>query len=388
MRPLTPGSGARWRRPRPSSGWSTRPRPRGSGTMPMPSGRPSMRGAKPWAGLPTRNWKSTTALWNASRAIEDPESRTMTDKFPLHCPVCPHPQPILGTRCPQCNTNLEPLRRVRELPGQLAREGLRLQQTGAGSEGLALLTAAAVLTPDPVDSRLALARVLLEQRRYGQAREVLTPLLAREPETPEARRLQQLCRDGEETRKAEREQAERSQAERGRALRRRWLCLSVASTALGGLLVFFITWAGLRPPPVHPPPASAVSITTATFTDPRVAKAKTAVAAAFPMIRMEESGPGLRLSGEVQSYRELAELLRAAQEAVGMASEDIKVKYDSFFFYRIRSGDSLTLLAQRFYGRPGLYKVIQAANPARVKDANLLHPGDLLMIPGTADAGP
>jgi len=253
---------------------------------------------------------------------------------------------------------------------------------------LALLTAAAVLTPDPVDSRLALARVLLEQRRYGQAREVLTPLLAREPETPEARRLQQLCRDGEETRKAEREQAERSQAERGRALRRRWLCLSVASTALGGLLVFFITWAGLRPPPVHPPPASAVSITTATFTDPRVAKAKTAVAAAFPMIRMEESGPGLRLSGEVQSYRELAELLRAAQEAVGMASEDIKVKYDSFFFYRIRSGDSLTLLAQRFYGRPGLYKVIQAANPARVKDANLLHPGDLLMIPGTADAGP
>jgi len=55
--------------------------------------------------------------------------------------------------------------------------------------------------------------------------------------------------------------------------------------------------------------------------------------------------------------------------------------WDATQWYEVKKGDSLSKIAEHFYGDPMLYKKIFEANQDIIKDPNLIHPGQKLRIP-------
>lgn len=49
--------------------------------------------------------------------------------------------------------------------------------------------------------------------------------------------------------------------------------------------------------------------------------------------------------------------------------------------YTVVAGDSLSKIAQREYGSAGKWPAIFEANRDKIKDANLIHPGQVLTLP-------
>lgn len=49
--------------------------------------------------------------------------------------------------------------------------------------------------------------------------------------------------------------------------------------------------------------------------------------------------------------------------------------------YTIKSGDSLSKIAKQFYGNTADWQKIYNANKSQIKDPNLIHPGQKIIIP-------
>jgi nucleoid-associated protein YgaU len=49
--------------------------------------------------------------------------------------------------------------------------------------------------------------------------------------------------------------------------------------------------------------------------------------------------------------------------------------------YTVKKGDNLSKIAQQFYGDPGKWKKIHAANSDKIPNPDLIHPGLELTIP-------
>ena len=57
-----------------------------------------------------------------------------------------------------------------------------------------------------------------------------------------------------------------------------------------------------------------------------------------------------------------------------------------FFTYVVRAGDSLSAIAQKYYGDANRWKEIWEANKDKLPDPNLITVGQELRIPGTGAA--
>jgi nucleoid-associated protein YgaU len=49
--------------------------------------------------------------------------------------------------------------------------------------------------------------------------------------------------------------------------------------------------------------------------------------------------------------------------------------------YTIQSGDSLSKIARHFYGNPNDWQKIYEANKDKIKDPNMIYPGQKIIIP-------
>ena len=49
--------------------------------------------------------------------------------------------------------------------------------------------------------------------------------------------------------------------------------------------------------------------------------------------------------------------------------------------YTVKTGDNLSKIAKQFYGDPGQWKKIHAANRDKIPNPDLIHPGQQLTIP-------
>ncbi len=50
--------------------------------------------------------------------------------------------------------------------------------------------------------------------------------------------------------------------------------------------------------------------------------------------------------------------------------------------YTVKSGDTLSKIAKHFYGDANMWHQIHAANRDKIPNPDLIHPGDVLTIPG------
>ena len=86
------------------------------------------------------------------------------------------------------------------------------------------------------------------------------------------------------------------------------------------------------------------------------------------------SGQPERISG----YRSAHQQQRRSQKAAGSANRSPESKNKN---YVVKTGDSLSRIAKQFYGNPNEWQKIYQANKNRIKDPNVITPGQKIIIP-------
>lgn len=99
----------------------------------------------------------------------------------------------------------------------------------------------------------------------------------------------------------------------------------------------------------------------------------------------EENGV-LKIKGTAKTPYEKNLLWDKIKEVGGQnptdIAADIRVADDSVYHrHTVKSGESLSKIAKHYYEDPMKYKEIFAANTHILKDPNLIHPGQELVIP-------
>lgn len=94
----------------------------------------------------------------------------------------------------------------------------------------------------------------------------------------------------------------------------------------------------------------------------------------------------VKLSGscDSQESKEKAVLLAGNLKGVSKVSDDAlsaPPAVEPFQFYTVKSGDSLSKIAKRYYGNAMKYPVLFEANKEIIKDPNLIYPGQVLRVP-------
>jgi len=294
----------------------------------------------------------------------------------IKCPVCDWP-PTAEEVCPHCGTDLGPLWRLLSLPQRLYRLGEQLRQESPEG-GLEYFTATAVIEPQSLSNRLALGQVLLAQERLTQALIQAEQPLAMDPENREALELKEqvlAAMDRQRVTDKDRQRALLEETEKKTASRWKRYTFAVSGLTLVTVMVLFMvavmTTTGRKPFLAERGPSSREVAT----------KVSGMLASNFPMLSVEATPEGVRLRGELATYRDLVRVREQLDGLPLLNYDGIKVKDEHFLTYRVRAGDSLTKLATKFYGQSSRWPLIHAANQERILNADLLQPGVLLMIP-------
>lgn len=89
--------------------------------------------------------------------------------------------------------------------------------------------------------------------------------------------------------------------------------------------------------------------------------------------------------GEVDTQEVKEKVILALGNVEGIATVDDRMTVTTpepeSQFYEVKSGDSLSKIAKKFYGNAMKYPVIFEANKPMLKDPNLIYPGQVLRIP-------
>ena len=96
------------------------------------------------------------------------------------------------------------------------------------------------------------------------------------------------------------------------------------------------------------------------------------------------------VSGEVDSQSEREKVILALGNVTGIAAVDDRLTVSApepeaeAQFYEVKSGDSLSKIAKKFYGNAMKYPVIFEANKPMLQDPDKIYPGQVLRIPPQA----
>ena len=100
-------------------------------------------------------------------------------------------------------------------------------------------------------------------------------------------------------------------------------------------------------------------------------------------------GETVIVEGEVESQADKEKIVLTVGNVEGVAVVDdrmtVKVEEPEAVFYEVKSGDSLSKIAKKYYGDPMRYPEIFEANKPMLKDVNLIYPGQMLRIPGAVE---
>lgn len=104
--------------------------------------------------------------------------------------------------------------------------------------------------------------------------------------------------------------------------------------------------------------------------------------------RVLVDGAKVKLEGKVPNQETKEKLILAAGNITGIGEVDDSMKVKSKAkaaeptFYTVKSGDSLSKIAKKFYGDAMRYPDIFEANTPMLKHPDRIYPGQVLRIPG------
>lgn len=106
--------------------------------------------------------------------------------------------------------------------------------------------------------------------------------------------------------------------------------------------------------------------------------------------RVVVDGAKVKLEGKVpdQATKEKIILAAGNVNGIGEVEDTMKVKskakVEEATFYTVKSGDSLSKIAKKFYGDAMRYPDIFEANTPMLKHPDRIYPGQVLRIPGAS----
>lgn len=101
---------------------------------------------------------------------------------------------------------------------------------------------------------------------------------------------------------------------------------------------------------------------------------------------VQEADGKLKIKGVANTQYEKDLLWNKIKEAGGDSPSDIEADItvaETAFYHKheVKSGESLSRIAKKYYGDPMKYKAIFEANTDQLKNPDLIHPGQVLTIP-------
>ena len=97
------------------------------------------------------------------------------------------------------------------------------------------------------------------------------------------------------------------------------------------------------------------------------------------------SGESATVSGKAKDQTTKEKVVLVVGNVEGIAQVDDRMDVDhkepEAQFHTVESGDTLSRIAQRFYGKAMKYPVIFEANKPMLKDPDKIYPGQMLRIP-------
>jgi len=105
-------------------------------------------------------------------------------------------------------------------------------------------------------------------------------------------------------------------------------------------------------------------------------------------LRIELTGDTAVVHGKVDDQAEREKVVLAVGNVIGIARVDDRlesvVQQPEAIFYTVKSGDSLSKIAQKHYGDGNKFQQIFAANQPLLKHPDKIYPGQVLRIPPQA----
>jgi len=99
---------------------------------------------------------------------------------------------------------------------------------------------------------------------------------------------------------------------------------------------------------------------------------------------VEVDGETVLLKGTAPDQETKEKIILAAGNVMGVSEVDDRMDASETTFYTVKSGDSLSKIAKKYYGNARLYPEIFEANRPMLTHPDKIYPGQVLRIPGTS----
>ena len=103
----------------------------------------------------------------------------------------------------------------------------------------------------------------------------------------------------------------------------------------------------------------------------------------FDFLKKDKAEPARPHSNRTSSFADrVQQQNQSVEEQQRMQTSQAAQKHDEMRdSYTVQSGDSLSKIAQHYYGDAQKWKAIYEANKDKIDNPNLIHPGQKLTIP-------
>jgi LysM repeat protein len=102
---------------------------------------------------------------------------------------------------------------------------------------------------------------------------------------------------------------------------------------------------------------------------------------ATPAAQAATQVPALASAVAEQTYTPAQAPAQAAAVVVQARTDALVIHHEPARHYTVRPGDTLSLIAQRFYGNPARWQWILQANRSKIKNPDMIFVGEVLSIP-------
>ena len=95
-------------------------------------------------------------------------------------------------------------------------------------------------------------------------------------------------------------------------------------------------------------------------------------------------GETVKLEGTAPDQETKEKIILAAGNVMGISEVEDNMSASETTFYTVKSGDTLSKIAKKYYGSARLYPEIFEANRPMLTHPDKIYPGQVLRIPGTS----
>lgn len=302
------------------------------------------------------------------------------------CPVCDSRQIEKGHNvCPRCKTDLSLWNQITDLPNRYYNQALQMIKANHINEAKESLTAALALYPEHFDSQLLLGKIYAELEMYEEAIVIWEKALKHSSEN--SREIEDLINKAKKrqdevvTQKDEEQKRslERVKKEEAHRIRFRWIAYSALFSVVALMIGIFLPY---RYPSQVPPVTSPIIISEPV--EYKQVVEEILKSQGISDIQVNQKNSIIYLSGKVLIPQEKYRLESLIQDIKGVSAVDlsgVEVLYPKGYFYTVRKGDNLWVIAERVWGNGAKFERIYQSNEQTILDPSKISPGITILIP-------